>query len=79
MRTNKTSIEIDGEKFSFFFEKSGKYKGAGKTGEKDDKLYQSGKMLAAGSDEKYQVIKRAAGAAGGASTYTCLLYTSRCV
>ena len=67
MRTNKTSIEIDGEKFSFFFEKSGKYKGAGKTGEKDDKLYQSGKMLAAGSDEKYQVIKRAA---DGASTYT---------
>ena len=32
-------------------------KGAGKTGEKDDKYYQSGKLLRAGTDEKYQVVK----------------------
>ena len=56
MRTNKNTIEIDGEKFNFYFEKSGGKKGAGKTGEKDDKYYQSGKLVAAGSDEKYQVV-----------------------
>ena len=32
-------------KFNFYFEKSGGNKGAGKTGEKDDKFYQSGKLL----------------------------------
>ena len=56
MRTNKTTVEIDGEKFNFYFQKSGGQKGAGVTGEKDDKYYQSGKLLKAGSDEKYQVI-----------------------
>ena len=56
MKTNKTTVEIDGEKFNFYFEKSGSLKGAGKTGEKDDKYYQSGKLLRAGSDEKYQVV-----------------------
>ena len=56
MRTNKTTIEIDGEKFNFYFEKSGGKKGAGRTGEKDDKYYQSGKLVAAGSDEKYQIV-----------------------
>ena len=58
MRTNKTSIEIDGDKFNFFFQKSGKFKGAGETGEKDDKYYQSGMLLRAGKDEKYQVVKK---------------------
>ena len=56
MKTNKTTVEIDGEKFNFYFEKSGSLKGAGKTGEKDDKYYQAGKLLRAGSDEKYQVV-----------------------
>ena len=60
MRTNKTTVEIDGEKFNFYFEKSGGHKGAGVTGEKDDKFYQSGKLLKAGSDEKYQVIHNVA-------------------
>lgn len=58
MRTNKNTIEIDGEKFNFFFEKSGAKKGAGKTGEDDDKIYQSGMLLKAGRDEKYQVVKK---------------------
>ena len=57
MRTNKTTVAIDGDNFSFYFEKSGGSKGAGRTGEKDDKYYQSGKLLRAGSDEKYQVVK----------------------
>ena len=57
MRTNKTTVSIDGDNFSFYFEKSGGSKGAGRTGEKDDKFYQSGKLLKAGSEEKYQVVK----------------------
>ena len=43
MRTNKTTVDIDGETFNFYFEKSGGDKGAGITGEKDDKYYQSPK------------------------------------
>ena len=57
MRTNKTTITIDGDNFNFLFEKSGSKKGAGKTGEDDKKLYQSGMLLRAGKDEKYQVVK----------------------
>ena len=54
MRTNKTTVEIDGENFNFYFEKSGGKKGAGLTGEKDDKFYQSGKLLKADTDDKYR-------------------------
>ena len=72
MRTNKTTIDIDGDRFSFYFEKSGGHKGAGLTGEKDDKFYQSGKLITAGKDEKYQVIERTdkSTVAGAASKYT---------
>ena len=58
MRTNKTTVEIDGENFNFYFEKSGGKKGAGLTGEKDDKFYQSGKLLKADTDDKYSVVQR---------------------
>ena len=57
MRTNKTSVTIDGDNYNFYFEKSGGNKGAGVTGEKDDKYYQNGKLVRAGSDEKYQVVQ----------------------
>ena len=58
MRTNKTSVTIDGDNYNFYFEKSGGNKGAGVTDEKDDKYYQSGKLVRAGSDEKYQVVEK---------------------
>ena len=58
MRTNKTTVEIDGENHNFYFEKSGSKKGAGVTGEKDDKLYQSGMLLKADSDDKYVVVDK---------------------
>ena len=72
MRTGKTNVEIDGEKFNFYFEKSGGNKGAGVNGEKDDKYYQSGKLLAAGKDEKYQIITEKKVTVGGkqVKTYT---------
>ena len=57
MRTGKTTVELDGENKTFFFAESGSKKGQGVSGEKDGKLYQSGLLLAAGSDEKYQVVK----------------------
>ena len=58
MKTGKNTIEIDGDNYNFYFEKSGGKKGQGVTGEKDDKYYQSGKLIKAGSDEKYQVVLR---------------------
>ena len=56
MKTNKTSISIDGDNFNFYFEKSGAHKGAGLTGEKDDKYYLGGMLLKAGSDDKYRLF-----------------------
>ena len=56
MRTNKTNVEIDGENHNFYFEKSGGNKGAGVTGEEDDKLYQSGMLLKADSDDKLLTV-----------------------
>ena len=61
MKTNKTNIDIDGDRFNFYFEKSGSDKGAGLTGEKDDKFYQSGKLVTAGKDEKYQIVQKVSG------------------
>ena len=58
MKTNKTNITIDGDSFNFYFEKSGSNKGEGLTGEKDDKYYLAGMLVKAGSDEKYQVVKK---------------------
>ena len=58
MRTGRQTVSIGGEDFTFYFETSGSKKGQGVTGEQDDRYYQSGKLLAAGSDEKYQVVKR---------------------
>ena len=58
MRTGRTNVPIDGDNYTFYFETSGGNKGAGVTGEEDDRYYQSGKLLAAGSDERIQVVVR---------------------
>lgn len=57
MKTGKQTISLDGEDFTFEFEKSGSMKGAGKNGliEKDDKLYMAGKLVKADKDDKYTV------------------------
>lgn len=68
MKTDKTAITIDGEKFNFYFEKSGGSKGAGVTGLKDKKLYQSGMLMKAGTDEKYQVVARTRHTDGGSGS-----------
>ena len=56
MKTGKVQVEIDGDKFTFNFGKSGSLKGTGKMGVDDKKYYSSGKLMTAGKDEKYQVI-----------------------
>ena len=61
MKTGRTTIEIDGDSFTFNFETSGSKKGQGTTGVDDDKIYQSGMLLKAGSDEKYQVVEEVDG------------------
>ena len=75
MRTNKTTVEIDGENHNFYFAKSGGSKGAGVTGEKDDKLYQSGMLLKADSDDKYVVVDKATHYVTGTTTVDYVTYT----
>ena len=70
MRTGKTSLTFDGENTNFYFEKSGGKKGAGVTGEKDDKLYQSGMLLKADSDDKYIVVDKATKTVNGKTVVT---------
>lgn len=57
MKTNKQSITIDGDSFTFLFNKSGSTKGAGKTCVDDKKYYLAGMLLTADKDDKYAVIK----------------------
>lgn len=57
MKTGSASADIDGDKFRFSFQKVGGHKGAGKIGEDDKKLYNSGKLVTADKDMKYQVVK----------------------
>ena len=72
MKTGRTTIEIDGDSFTFNFETSGSKKGQGTTGVDDDKIYQSGMLLKAGSDEKYQVVVKKVNKDNGNETYTKL-------
>ena len=58
MKTGSTTVTIDGDNFNFYFETAGSNKGAGKTGEKDKKIYEGGKLVKAGKDEKYQVVEK---------------------
>jgi len=57
MKTNKQTVEIDGDNFTFLFNKSGSYKGTGKNGEDSSKYYSAGMLLAADKDDKYAVVK----------------------
>lgn len=57
MKTGKQNISIDGESFSFLFNKSGSSKGQGKFGVDNDKYYLGGMLLSADKDDKYSVVK----------------------
>ena len=57
MKTGKQSITIDGDSFTFLFNKSGSSKGQGKFGVDDDKYYLGGMLMQADKDDKYSVVK----------------------
>lgn len=57
MKTGKQNITIDGDSFSFLFNKSGSSKGQGKFGVDDDKYYLGGMLMKADKDDKYSVVK----------------------
>jgi len=57
MRTGKQTVTIDGENYTFLFNKSGSEKGAGKNGIDNHKYYMGGMLLAADRSDKYAVVK----------------------
>ncbi len=60
MRTGSTTINLDGDSYNFYFEKSGgkESKGRGVTGIDDDKyIYKAGVKIKADSDDKYQLVQ----------------------
>lgn len=57
MKTGKQSVSIDGENFTFLFNKAGSTKGQGKLGIDNDKYYLGGMLMQADKDDKYAVIK----------------------
>ena len=72
MKTGKQTVSIDGDSFNFLFNKSGSFKGAGKTGVDDSKYYLAGMLLKADKDDKYAVIKVDSSDATAPTTYTLL-------
>ncbi len=59
MKTGSTTINLDGESYSFYFSKSGgvENRGKGVSGIDDDKyIYMYGCKIKADSDDKYQVV-----------------------
>ena len=59
MKTGVQKVTIDGDTFSFKFEKSGTKKGQGVNGLDDKKYYVGGKLQSASSDDKIIVIDMA--------------------
>ncbi|MCD8083124.1 MAG: hypothetical protein LUE86_06370, partial [Clostridiales bacterium] len=60
MRTGSTTINLDGDNYTFYFSKSGgkETKGSGVTGIDDDKyIYKAGCRIKASCDDKYQVVE----------------------
>ena len=56
MKTGTQRLDLDGDSTTFKFEKSGTKKGQGINGKDDKKWYHGGKLLAADSDDKIEII-----------------------
>lgn len=56
MKTGTEIIELDGEKYSYNFKKTGSSKGAGYEGIHDDAIHIKGRVLKADKDMKVQVV-----------------------
>ena len=72
MKTNKQTIALDGENHTFLLNKSGTFKGAGKTALDNKKYYQSGMLLTADKDDKYAVVKANIAADGKLTSATVM-------
>ena len=57
MVTGKTTLEIDGETYTYNFRKAGSNRGAGYNAIYDDSIYVQGRLLKADRDEKYKVVE----------------------
>lgn len=75
MKTGNTTVPLDGDNYSFYFETAGGVKGAGKAGEKDSKFYNGGKLVRASKDDKYEVVGVQTGIAHDAMGSTVYGYT----
>ncbi|WP_124066837.1 cell wall-binding protein [Clostridium sp. E02] len=56
METGRTTLKIDGEKYTYNFRRAGSYKGAGYNKINDDRIYIHGRMLEADRYERYRVV-----------------------
>lgn len=56
MKTGRQSVDLDGEKLTFEFEKNGSKKGVGINGMDDHKFYVGGKLTTADSDNKVEIV-----------------------
>lgn len=56
MKTGSTTLEIDGEKYYYNFEKAGSKKGSGTEGIDGDSIYVKGRRLEAEEGAKYQAV-----------------------
>ncbi|WP_367566846.1 cell wall-binding protein [Lacrimispora sp.] len=56
MKTGRQIIDLDGDKFTFNFRKSGSARGAGTHGVDDKKIYVGGMLLKADRDDKYAIV-----------------------
>lgn len=72
MKTGKQTVAIDGDNYSFLFNKSGGSKGQGKLGVDNDKYYLGGMLMQADKDDKYAVIKAEKDSNGKYTTITLL-------
>ena len=54
MKTGTVTIELDGDKYAYSFQKSGSRKGAGIDGIDGDSIYVKGRRIAAEEGTKYQ-------------------------
>ncbi|PXX42343.1 glucan-binding YG repeat protein [Hungatella effluvii] len=72
MKTGTQNLTIDGDSFTFLFNKSGDNKGQGVTGLKDKAFYTMGKKVKASSDDKYVIVSYEEGKDGDADTIKTL-------
>ena len=57
MKTGTTTLDIDGERYTYNFRKSGDERGQGYNGIEDGVIYEKGKRLEADKDEKLKKVE----------------------